>query len=117
MYKLTHIESGFEWSFPTLAEAIEYLETFERQEEFEIRRQTARSIFYPSASNICSAGPGVGPGDFVKKLTRLFFGKYTKGIDFLIWVCYHYIVKREIGGRRSVPFSLKNFFGKIEITS
>lgn len=45
MYKLTHIESGFEWSFPTLAEAIEYLETFERQEEFEIRRQTARSIF------------------------------------------------------------------------
>ena len=46
MYKLTHIESGFEWSFPTLAEAIKYLETFERQEEFEIRRQTARSIFY-----------------------------------------------------------------------
>jgi hypothetical protein len=38
MYTLTHIESGFEWSFPTLAEAIEYLETFERQEEFEIRR-------------------------------------------------------------------------------
>ena len=38
MYRLTHIESGFEWSFATLAEAIEYLETFERQEEFEIRR-------------------------------------------------------------------------------
>ena len=38
MYKLTHIESGFEWSFATLTEAIEYLETFERQEEFEIRR-------------------------------------------------------------------------------
>ena len=46
MYRLTHIDSGFEWSFATLAEAIEYLETFERQEEFEIRRQTARSIFY-----------------------------------------------------------------------
>ena len=46
MYRLTHIDSGFEWSFPTLAEAIEYLETFERQEEFEIRRQTARSIFF-----------------------------------------------------------------------
>ncbi len=46
MYRLTHIDSGFEWSFTTLAEAIEYLETFERQEEFEIRRQTARSIFY-----------------------------------------------------------------------
>ena len=45
MYRLTHIDSGFEWSFATLAEAIEYLETFERQEEFEIRRQTARSIF------------------------------------------------------------------------
>jgi len=38
MYKLTHIESGFEWSFATMEEAIEYLETFERQEEFEIRR-------------------------------------------------------------------------------
>jgi len=38
MYRLTHIDSGFEWSFTTLAEAIEYLETFERQEEFEIRR-------------------------------------------------------------------------------
>ena len=38
MYRLTHIDSGFEWSFATLAEAIEYLETFERQEEFEIRR-------------------------------------------------------------------------------
>lgn len=46
MYRLTHIDSGFEWSFATLAEAIEYLETFERQEEFEIRRQTARSIFF-----------------------------------------------------------------------
>ena len=46
MYTLTHIESGFEWSFATLTEAIEYLETFERQEEFEIRRQTARSIFF-----------------------------------------------------------------------
>ena len=78
MYTLTHIESGFEWSFPTLAEAIEYLETFERQEEFEIRRQTARSIFYSSSSNICSVGPGIGPGDFVKNLTRLFLDKYTK---------------------------------------
>ena len=38
MYKLTHIDSGFEWSFATLTEAIEYLETFEHQEEFEIRR-------------------------------------------------------------------------------
>ena len=46
MYRLTHIDSGFEWSFATLIEAIEYLETFERQEEFEIRRQTARSIFF-----------------------------------------------------------------------
>ena len=54
MYRLTHIESGFEWSFATLAEAIEYLETFERQEEFEIRRQTARSIFLFKKTNICS---------------------------------------------------------------
>ena len=46
MYRLTHIESGFEWTFATMEEAIEYLETFERQEEFEIRRQTARSIFF-----------------------------------------------------------------------
>ena len=38
MYRLTHIESGFEWAFATIEEAIEYLETFERQEEFEIRR-------------------------------------------------------------------------------
>ena len=52
MYRLTHIESGFEWSFATLAEAIEYLETFERQEEFEIRRQTARSIFLFKKTNI-----------------------------------------------------------------
>ena len=72
MYKLTHIESGFEWSFATLTEAIEYLETFERQEEFEIRRQTARSIFYSSSSNICSFGPVHGPGAIVKNLTRLF---------------------------------------------
>ena len=54
MYRLTHIESGFEWSFATLAEAIEYLETFERQEEFEIRRQTARSIFLFKKTNIRS---------------------------------------------------------------
>lgn len=52
MYRLTHIDSGFEWSFATLAEAIEYLETFERQEEFEIRRQTARSIFLFKKTNI-----------------------------------------------------------------
>ena len=45
MYRLIHIESGFEFSFATLEEAIEYLETYDRQEEFEIRRQTARSIF------------------------------------------------------------------------
>ena len=38
MYRLTHIKSGFEWTFATIEEAIEYLETFERQEEFEIRR-------------------------------------------------------------------------------
>ena len=58
MYRLTHIESGFEWSFATLAEAIEYLETFERQEEFEIRRQTARSIFLLKKTNICAIAPG-----------------------------------------------------------
>ena len=46
MYRLIHIESGFEFSFATLEEAIEYLETYDRQEEFEIRRQTARSIFF-----------------------------------------------------------------------
>ena len=65
MYRLTHIESGFEWSFATLAEAIEYLETFERQEEFEIRRQTARSIFLFKKTNICAIAPGpirVDPG-------------------------------------------------------
>lgn len=45
MYRLIHIESGFEFSFATLEEAIEYLETYDIQEEFEIRRQTARSIF------------------------------------------------------------------------
>lgn len=45
MYRLIHIESGFEFSFVTLEEAIEYLETYDNQEEFEIRRQTARSIF------------------------------------------------------------------------
>ena len=38
MYRLIHIESGFEFSFTTLEEAIEYLETYEMQEEFEIRR-------------------------------------------------------------------------------
>ena len=59
MYTLTHIDLGFEWSFATLAEAIEYLETFERQEEFEIRRQTARSIFLFKKTNICSpSAPG-----------------------------------------------------------
>lgn len=57
MYRLTHIDSGFEWSFATLAEAIEYLETFERQEEFEIRRQTARSIFLFKKTNICAIAP------------------------------------------------------------
>ena len=58
MYRLTHIDSGFEWSFATLAEAIEYLETFERQEEFEIRRQTVRSIFLFKKTNICAIAPG-----------------------------------------------------------
>ena len=61
MYTLTHIESGFEWSFATLVEAIEYLETFERQEEFEIRRQTARSIFLFKETNICAIAPGPDP--------------------------------------------------------
>ena len=61
MYRLTHIDSGFEWSFATLAEAIEYLETFERQEEFEIRRQTARSIFLVKKTNICSLPVQSGP--------------------------------------------------------
>ena len=78
MYRLIHITSGFEFSFATLEEAIEYLETYDIQEEFEIRRQTARSIFLPSSLNICSTGPGIGPGDFVKNLTRLFLDKYTK---------------------------------------
>ena len=36
MVRLTH-ESGFEWTFTTIEEAIAYLETFEHQEEFEIR--------------------------------------------------------------------------------
>lgn len=61
MYRLTHIDSGFEWSFATLAEAIEYLETFERQEEFEIRRQTARSIFLFKKTNICARPIRTGP--------------------------------------------------------
>ena len=38
MYRLIHTESGFEFLFATLEEAIEYLETYERQEDFEIRR-------------------------------------------------------------------------------
>ena len=45
MVRLTHIDSGFEWTFATIEDAIAYLETFTNQEEFEIRRQTARSIF------------------------------------------------------------------------
>ena len=61
MYRLTHIESGFEWSFTTLAEAIEYLETFERQEEFEIRRQTARSIFLFKKTNTRLLSIRTGP--------------------------------------------------------
>ena len=44
MFTLIH-ESGFEWTFATIEEAIAYLETFEHQEEFEIHRQTERSIF------------------------------------------------------------------------
>ena len=38
MYRLIHIESGFEWTFATMEETLEYLDTFDRQEEFEIRR-------------------------------------------------------------------------------
>ena len=56
MYRLIHIESGFEFSFATLEEAIEYLETYDRQEEFEIRRQTVRSIFLiASRTYVCRA--------------------------------------------------------------
>ena len=39
MVRLTHIDSGFEWTFATIEDAIAYLETFTNQEEFEIRRQ------------------------------------------------------------------------------
>lgn len=63
MYRLTHIDSGFEWSFTTLAEAIEYLETFERQEEFEIRRQTARSIFLFKKQTYVRYRTGSGAGN------------------------------------------------------
>ena len=35
-------------------------------------------FYFTSSSNVCSAGPGIGPGDFVKNLTRLFLDKYTK---------------------------------------
>lgn len=56
MVRLTHIDSGFEWTFATIEDAIAYLETFTNQEEFEIRRQTARSIFFNYKTNICSAG-------------------------------------------------------------
>ena len=88
MYRLTHIESGFEWSFTTLAEAIEYLETFERQEDFEIRRQTARSIFLFKKTNICAIAPGpilaragrlvrISIQNFLKKLLT---GHYICGI-------------------------------------
>ena len=79
MYRLTHIDSGFEWSFATLAEAIEYLETFERQEEFEIRRQTARSIFFiPLHRTYVRVARADDPGAIVKNLTRLFRYKNIK---------------------------------------
>ena len=56
MVRLTHIDSGFEWTFATVEDAIAYLETFTNQEEFEIRRQTERSIFLNYKTNICSTG-------------------------------------------------------------
>ena len=82
MYRLTHINSGFEWSFATLAEAIEYLETFERQEEFEIRRQTARSIFLFKKTNICAIAPGpilARAGRLVWISIQKFFKKLLTG--------------------------------------
>ena len=73
MYRLIHITSGFEFSFATLEEAIEYLETYDIQEEFEIRRQTARSIFFiPLHRTYVRPVRALARGDFVKNLTRLF---------------------------------------------
>ena len=74
MYRLIHIDSGFEFSFATLEEAIEYLETYDRQEEFEIRRQTARSIFL----FIKRTYVRLARAHFVKKLTQLFLSKNIK---------------------------------------
>ena len=58
MVRLTHIDSGFEWTFATIEDAIAYLETFINQEEFEIRRQTARSIFLIIKRTYVHADPG-----------------------------------------------------------
>ena len=60
---------GFEWTFTTTEEAIEFIEGFKDQENFEIRGQTARSIFLAHWTNIRSSAPGrtlprAGP-DFV----------------------------------------------------
>lgn len=38
MYRVILTAVGFEWTFATIEEAIEFIETFESQEEFEIRR-------------------------------------------------------------------------------
>lgn len=78
MYRLTHIDSGFEWSFATLAEAIEYLETFERQEEFEIRRQTARSIFLFKKTNIRSLPDRIRTGPAQETHRRVYGAKKIK---------------------------------------
>ena len=92
MYRLTHIESGFEWSFATLAEAIEYLETFERQEEFEIRRQTARSIFLFKETSIHAIAPGpiLARPPCTDFRTKIF----KKVIDRALYMWYHYIVRQ-----------------------
>ena len=37
---------GFEWAFATTEEAIDFIETFSNQEDFEIRRQTEGLFFY-----------------------------------------------------------------------
>ncbi len=70
MFTLTHIDSGFEWTFTTLIEAIEYLETFEHQEEFEIRRQTARSIFLFLVDSRPAVPGAIRPGSPTKEIQR-----------------------------------------------
>lgn len=81
MVRLTHIDSGFEWTFATVEDAIEYLETFTNQEEFEIRRQTARSIFLFKKTNIRLCRPGREETHGCVYEQKIFLTFFKKGVD------------------------------------